>query len=206
MALATRRQQRRAGVREAARDEILQAAWDLARKRGPAALTLRDLAKAVDMRAPSLYSYFPSKHAIYDAMFAEGNRRLWQHVQQEPVGSDPRQRIKVWMRAFVRFCSADPALYQLLFQRSIPGFEPSPESMELAYRAADWGRAALADAGVHDPAGGYLFTAIISGLVGQQTANDPGGDQWIRLCDDAVQMFFDYFDHRQGGSSHDPSD
>jgi AcrR family transcriptional regulator len=206
MALAIRRKQRRAGVREAAREEILQAAWELARQRGPAALTLRDLARAVDMQAPSLYSYFPSKHAIYDAMFADGNRRLWQHVQQEPVESDPRQRIKVWMRAFVRFCSADPALYQLLFQRSIPGFEPSPESMELAYRAADWGRVALADAGVHDPEGGYLFTAIISGLVGQQTANDPGGDRWIRLCDDAVQMFFDYFDHRQGGSKHDPDD
>ena len=28
------------------------------------------------MRAQSLYSYFPSKHAIYDAMFAQGNREL----------------------------------------------------------------------------------------------------------------------------------
>ncbi|HEV2013650.1 MAG TPA: TetR/AcrR family transcriptional regulator [Candidatus Dormibacteraeota bacterium] len=206
MALAIARKQRRAGVREATREEILRAAWTLARKRGPAALTLRDLAKAVDMRAPSLYSYFASKHAIYDAMFADGNRRVWQYVQQPPLESDPRQRIKGWMRAFVRFCSADPALYQLLFQRSIPGFEPSRESMELANHALEWGRAALADAGVHDPAGSDMLTAIVSGLIGQQTANDPGGDRWIRLCDDAVQMFFDYFDHRQGGSKHDPDD
>ncbi len=206
MALAIARKQRRAGVREAAQEEILQAAWKLVRERGPAALTLRDLAKAVDMRAPSLYSYFASKHAIYDAMFADGNRRIWQYVQQQPAESDPRQQIKVWMRAVVRFCCADPALYQLLFQRSIPGFEPSRESMELANHSLEWGRAALADAGVHDPAGSDMLTAIISGLISQQTANEPGGERWIRLCDDAVQMFFDYFDHWQGGSKHDPDD
>jgi AcrR family transcriptional regulator len=199
MALAIARKQRRDGVRETTRDEILQAAWKLAREKGPAALTLRDLATAVDMRAPSLYSYFPSKHAIYDAMFAEGNRRLWQHIQRQPVESDPRARIKGWMRAFVRYCCDDPALYQVLFQRSIPGFEPSRDSMELANHSLEWGRAALADAGVHDPAGSDMLTAVISGLIGQQTANDPGGERWIRLCDDAVQMFFDYFDHREGG-------
>jgi AcrR family transcriptional regulator len=206
MAMAVARKQRRAGVREVAREEILQAAWRLAREKGPAALTLRDLAKAVDMRAPSLYSYFPSKHAIYDAMFADGNRRLWQYIQEQPIEPDPRERLKAWMRAFVRYCSDDPALYQVLFQRSIPGFEPSRESMQLANQSLEWGHGVLADAGVHDPAGSDMLTAVISGLIGQQTANDPGGDRWIRLCDDAVQMFFDYFDHRQGGSSHDPGD
>ncbi len=203
MALAVARKERRARVREATRDDILQAAWKLARERGPAALTLRDLAREVDMRAPSLYSYFPSKHAIYDAMFADGNRRIWEHVQQQPVESDPRKGIKAWTRAFVRFCCDDPALYQLLFQRSIPGFEPSRESMELATRSLEWGRVALADSGVHDPAGSDMLFAIISGLIGQQTANEPGGDRWIRLCDDAVQMFFDYFDQRLGGNSDD---
>jgi AcrR family transcriptional regulator len=206
MGLAIARKQRRAGVREAAREEILQAAWKIARKKGAAALTLRDLAKAVDMRAPSLYSYFPSKHAIYDAMFADGNRRLWQYVQQQPVEPDPRERLKAWMRAFARYCADDPALYQVLFQRSIPGFEPSRESMELANQALQWGRAALVDAGIHDPAASDMVTAIVSGLIAQQTANDPGGDRWIRLCDDALQMFFAHFDHRQGGSSHDPDD
>jgi AcrR family transcriptional regulator len=195
MATAIARQQRRAGVRQVAREEILRAAWRLVREKGPAALTLRDLAKAVDMRAPSLYSYFPSKHAIYDAMFADGNRRIWLHLQQQPVESNPRDRLKLWLRAFVRFCCADPALYQLLFQRSIPGFEPSRESMELANQFLEWGRAALADAGLRELAASDLITAITSGLISQQTANEPGGDRWIRLCDDAFQMFFDYFDN-----------
>ena len=203
MALAIARKQRRDRARDTTREEILKAAWKLVREKGPAALTLRDLAEAVDMRAPSLYSYFPSKHAIYDAMFADGNRRIWEDLQQQSVPSDPRQRVKSWARAFVRFCCDDPALYQLLFQRSIPGFEPSRESMDIANRSLKWGREALADAGVVDPAGSDMLFSIISGLISQQTANEPGGDRWIRLCDGAVQMFFDYFDKRQGGRRDD---
>lgn len=203
MAIAVERQRRRAQVKEATRDEILQAAWRLAREKGPAALTLRDLAKAVDMRAPSLYSYYPSKRAIYDAMFADGNRRVWLHLKQQRLPSDPRERIKVWLRAFVRFCCDDPALFQLLYQRSIPGFEPSPQSMQLANRLLKRGRALLADAGLPGLPASDLVTAIGSGLISQQLANDPGGDRWIRLCDDALQMFFDYFDHARE-ERHDP--
>ena len=56
--------------REATRREILDVAWQLARERGLSQLTLRDIAQRVGMRAPSLYSHFESKNAIYDAMFA----------------------------------------------------------------------------------------------------------------------------------------
>ena len=55
---------------EVARREIIDAAWAQAEKVGIAAMSLRDLGRAVGMRAPSLYTYFASKDAIYDAMFA----------------------------------------------------------------------------------------------------------------------------------------
>ena len=34
------------------------------------------------MRQPSLYEYFDSKHALYDAMFADGNRQLLARLDQ----------------------------------------------------------------------------------------------------------------------------
>jgi hypothetical protein len=34
-----------------------------------------------------------------------------------------------------------------------------------------------------------LWTALTSGLVWQQIANEPGGDRWARLVDDVVDMF-----------------
>jgi AcrR family transcriptional regulator/predicted acylesterase/phospholipase RssA len=60
--------------RQATRELIVAAAWDLARETGLTGFTLRQLAERVGMRAPSLYEYFTGKDAIYDAMFAQGNR------------------------------------------------------------------------------------------------------------------------------------
>jgi hypothetical protein len=37
-----------------------------------------------------------------------------------------------------------------------------------------------------------LWTALTTGLVDQQISNEPGGDRWIRLIDDAVAMFLAY--------------
>ena len=40
------------------------------------------------------------------------------------------------------FAIEDPVRYQLLYQRTIPGFEPSPESYQLAAEAIERARAA----------------------------------------------------------------
>jgi hypothetical protein len=34
--------------------------------------------------------------------------------------------------------------------------------------------------------------ALVTGLASQQLANDPGGDRYIRLIDDAVMMFAEH--------------
>src|SRR5215475_12889177 len=57
--------------REATRREILDTAWEIARRDSLAAVTLREVAERIGMRSPSLYTHFDSKNAIYDAMFAQ---------------------------------------------------------------------------------------------------------------------------------------
>lgn len=181
--------------RERTRAEILEAAWDLCRTRGLAGLSLRDLGEQVGMRAPSLYSYFESKDAIYDAMFAEGQRELGDRYRAaiDDLGDAPVRRVlRTGARVFFDFCVEDPVRYQLMFQRTLPTFEPSPASYALAVDNL----AALADtlerAGVDDPAHIDLFTAVTTGLTDQQISNDPGGDRWSRLLDDAVEMLCDH--------------
>jgi hypothetical protein len=84
------------------------------------------------------------------------------------------------------------ARYQLLFQRTIPGFEPSPESFRISQdNLAELG-ALLARCGVTDAGMLDLFTALGSGLADQQLSNDPGGDRWIRLIDEAIEMFYEH--------------
>jgi len=79
--------------------------------------------------------------------------------------------------------------YQLLFQRTIPGFEPSEQSYAVAREVLDWGRRVLAGIGVTDPADVDLYTALIAGLVAQQNANEPGGDRWTRQLDRVIDMY-----------------
>ena len=183
---------RRAERREATRAEIIEAAWTLARENGLAGLALKDVAARIGMRPPSLYWYFDSKHAIYDAMFAEGNRTLLDRMAGLDWPAEPRARLRRAAEVFVGFAMEDPARAQLLFQRTIPGFEPSAESYALAVEVLEQGRSLLAAAGVTDPAHFDLWTGLVAGLASQQLANEPGGDRWVRLIDEAVAMYADH--------------
>jgi AcrR family transcriptional regulator len=183
---------RRAERRESTRAEILEAAWELARAQGLAGLSLRDVARKIGMRPPSLYWYFDSKQAIYDAMFAESNRQLLARLAEQDWPTDPRALLRLTARVFVEFSAEDVERYQLLSQRTIPDFEPSPESYALAVEVFEQMRARFAAAGLSDPAQFDLWTALVAGLAAQQTSNDPGGDRWLRLIDEAAGMYADH--------------
>jgi AcrR family transcriptional regulator len=187
---------RRAERREATRAEILAAAWDLVRAEGLAALSLRDLAACVGMQAPSLYSYFESKHAIYDAMFAQGAREFLEVQDRLALTGDPATDLKAGLRSFVGFCTSNPVRYQLLFQRTIPGFEPSPGSFAISVAGLAATRDRLAGMGFIDPEVLDLLTAIGTGITDQQISNDPDGDRWIRLIDEAMDMFLAHVANR----------
>lgn len=181
---------RRGARRAATKAEIIDAAWALVREHGLGALSLRDLGERVGMRAPSLYQYFPSKHAIYDAMFGQGMREALAAVDAAIDGLDARTALRTQARVIFEFATSDPARAQLLFQRTIPGFEPSPESYAPALDLSERLQTLLLAAGITDPDAMDLCTALVSGLINQQLANDPGGERWARLVDRTVDMFF----------------
>jgi AcrR family transcriptional regulator len=194
---------RRAERRQETIDEIVATAWRLARADGLAALSLRELAAEVGMRPQSLYTYFDAKNDIYDAMYAEGCRQFAEGQRRWELVGDARADLQVMGRYFVDFCTQDPVRYQLLFQRTIPGFEPSAESFALSVDSLAEVTAHLASLGIDDPRDLDLFTAIGTGIADQQISNDPGGDRWIRLIDDAVDMFVDHIESRaQARSTH----
>jgi AcrR family transcriptional regulator len=180
---------RQAERRAATRNEILEAAWDLARANGLAGLSLGDVARRIGMKTPSLYWYFDSKHAIYDAMFVQGNEELLARLRAARWGTTARSVLRTGARIFVEFSVEDLARYQLLFQRSIPDFEPSPDAYAAAVTVYEEMRARHAAIGLTRQADHDMWTALVSGLAAQQTANDPGGDRWLRLIDPMVDMY-----------------
>jgi AcrR family transcriptional regulator len=180
---------RRRERHEAKRATIVGEALKLARRDGLAAISLRELAAQVDLRQPSLYAYFDSKLALYDAMFAHGNRQLLEVVAALPDRDDPIEALIELVEALIHFSTEDPVRHQLLFQRPVPGFEPSPESFAIAQEFYELASARIIAAGASSPDDLDLFTAIVAGLSHQQVANDPGGQRWVRLSRRAVEMF-----------------
>lgn len=175
------------------RDEILAAAWARAREVGLTELTLRDLARAVGMQAPSLYSHFASKHAIYDAMYAQAWATYEEHATAllAELPEDPRAAVQLLARTFFDFAVADHPRHQLMNQRVIPGFEPTPESYAPAVRVLSRARDTFADLGLTDADAFDIWIALVGGLIDQHFANDPGGSRFSRLLERAVDMWAD---------------
>jgi len=171
--------------------EIVACAWALARADGIAGVTLHGLARVVGMREPSLYVYFGSKLALYDAMFADGNRQLLERLAAVTLSPEPRQALKQWLHAFAAFGSEDGERYQLLFHRPVPGFTPSAESYALAGKVLGGVYALMRAAGVTEQGDMDCIVAVTAGVTDAQISNDPGGDRWLRQLSRLVDLVAD---------------
>jgi AcrR family transcriptional regulator len=194
--MATEVKDRRQERREAKKAEIVEHAWALAREDGLAAIPMRELADRVGLRQPSLYAYFDSKLGLYDLLFADGNRQLLESIARlEPTG-DPGEDLIAFVEQSVRFAAEDVVRHQMLFQRTIPGFEPSEEAYAPALEFFALSQERLAAAGLSADEDVDLFSAIAAGLASQQVANDPGGDRWVRQARRAVELLLADADRR----------
>ena len=182
-AVAKRREARVAG--------IVDCAWKLAREHGIAGVSLHALAREVGIRQPSLYEYFDSKDALYDAMFADGNRQLIQRLEALKLSRDARVGLKQFLKAFTGFGLEDPARYELLFQRHIPGFTPSAASYALAEDVLDRALSVMRAAGVTQQGDIDCIIAVTGGVMEAQLSNEPGGTRWVRHLNRLVDLLVD---------------
>ena len=186
----------RPGRHAARRDEIIQAAWAECEVNGLAALSLTQVARRVGLRQPSLYSYFSSKNALIDALFAEAADALLQEIDHAAYPGSPREGARLIARTVLQFGVSKPIAAQLIFQRSVPSYEPSPEAYAPALMMQEQYVRKLNEAGVTAPSDVDIFTALVAGLASQQLANDPGGTRWVSQLDTVLDMFFDYLDRQ----------
>jgi AcrR family transcriptional regulator len=202
MATASSQPSRVARRRAAVRDEALDHAVDVMTEEGVGALTVSEVARRMGIRGPSLYKYFPSRFAMYDALFARGlaaeAEALRRALENVAPGVD---QIRIGGAAIVRWAVENPALAQLLHWRPVPGFAPSAETFAGSEQGTAAARAVFATAvrlGQLRPEADTeevlrLWTVVLSGLMSQQMANEPGvpyGDgRFSGLTDAAIEMF-----------------
>lgn len=127
---------RRARRREQTREEILEHALQIMADDGVAGLTMAGLARATDIRPPSLYKYYPSLLAVYDALFRRGQLANLEALRDGMRDAQPGlDTVAGGTEATGRWAAANPVLAQLLFWRPVPGYQPSAEAF--APRAPD---------------------------------------------------------------------
>jgi hypothetical protein len=99
-------------------------------------------------------------------------------------------------RTVLEFGVSHPIQSQLIFQRTIPGFEPSAKAYAPALKMQEKYSLKLIEAGLTAPSDIDIFTALVAGLSNQQLANEPGGSRWVSQLDTVLDMFFEYLDRR----------
>ncbi len=167
--------------------EILDAAWAVMAREGVAALSVREVARAVGIRQQSLTYYFPTKQALLDALFADGFADLRARFDQLTAASHPVQGVVDVALAFVHHLVARPAAYHLMLQGTVPGFEPTEESHAVALAVLDELVNRMAAASVTDPADIALVRSVMSGIVAEQVANDPHGHLFTDQTERAIR-------------------
>ena len=173
--MTDRRDSRTTARRALVEREILDAAWALMAQQGVAALSVREVARSVGLRQQSLTYYFPTKQDLLDALFADGFADLQIVFDQLRSRADPVDAVAEVAVAYVDYCVANPARYHLMFQGTIPGFEPSEQSHRVALGVLGVLINRLAAVGIVEQADLALVRSMMSGLAAEQIANDPQG-------------------------------
>jgi AcrR family transcriptional regulator len=211
-------QERRQRNHEEMRTGILAVARDIMREQGVGALNLNEIARRIGITPPALYTYFPSKMALYDALYRSGIR-LFREAEEElwRTTAPDWERIHAWFALRLALAEEHPDLYHLVFDVPIPGFVLSPESLEEVrrlYEAAVGGVAEVIEAGVMRPnlppeeATHLLITmrlGLVAAHVGKHRLVSPP-NRFARLVDEIVAVLRAAWDPMEERSPHDAAD
>lgn len=196
--------ERRRRYRQAVVEDILTIAREMMQKDGVAALSFNAIARRLGMKPPSLYTYFDSKNAIYDELFRRGFLMFGRAMDQRLRQDGPlRENLTSAMETYMRFAQENPDLYQLMFQRPVPEFVPSEESMAVSLAQLEKAREQFArmlesgELAIDMPLeeARDLYIALQHGLTELHRANNPelpvGQGRFGKLIPRAVQLILD---------------
>lgn len=95
--------------------DIVAATLELVGLHGRTGFTMRDVAGAVGIQAPSLYGRFADRSALLAAVELELWGRLGRALARAPRSSDPVRALTAQARAYRAFAKANPRGYALIF-------------------------------------------------------------------------------------------
>ena len=103
------------------RQAILDAALEIIREEGPAALNMRALAERSDYSAAGLYEYFGGKDEIIAEVCQQGHERLASHMRTADAGLPVVDYLYEIGIGYIRFALENPDYFLLMFTAGSPG-------------------------------------------------------------------------------------
>lgn len=129
---------RRERIREATFEDIKSIAWKQITEQGVPSLSLRAIAREMDMTAPGLYRYYPSRDDLVTALIIEAFDSFSQYLEsaRDTVpATEHANRFRRVCEAYFHWGVAAPARYTLIFGAPVPGYRMG----EAAYPSAQRG-------------------------------------------------------------------
>jgi AcrR family transcriptional regulator len=205
-----RRQRRRLETIE----EIVDVAIEVMTEHGVGGLSLGEVARRMGMRTPSLYVYFDSKRAVYDAVFARGWRSIAEVMAPQYAGVADAADLPAYFlesgQVFLRWFVEHPVHAELMSWRPVPGYQPSADAYAPAVELFAASQASFRELQRRGLFRAELdadhvlttWTALMSGVMTQQLANAPGepfdDGRFTSLLPEINAMFLSHF----GPSQH----
>lgn len=129
-------------LRSALRQGMLDAATRLLTEEGPAAMTVRRVADAVNCSTTLLYTLFGGKDGLANELYLEGFTRL--KAEFESAAALPPKRktdkdglapLRLHARVYHDYARRNPSYYMVMFGDAIAGFVPPVESRKYAWES-----------------------------------------------------------------------
>jgi AcrR family transcriptional regulator len=180
--LAPQRVDRRMRRRQETIEEILNIATKIMAEEGVNGLSVAEVARRLGVQSPSIYKYFPSLMAIYDALFLRGQTEHLEVMRRAIDDAEPGLAgLTAGLEASGRWLLAHRPTAQLMFWRPVPSFEPSNEAFAPSVEMVALQREKLAEAviagelgpGADSEEAVYLVSTLIVGVLSQAMANEP---------------------------------
>jgi AcrR family transcriptional regulator len=132
---------RRNKTHAATRQEIITVAWKQIAEFGAPSLSLRAIAREMEVTAPALYRYFPDRDALVTDLIVEAFTSLGEALlagQESIPAGEHAGRLTATGMAYRAWAVAYPQRYELIFGTPIPGYQaPSEVTMPAAAQSLD---------------------------------------------------------------------
>jgi AcrR family transcriptional regulator len=111
------------------RDRILKVAHRVLKRKGPTALSLRQVAGEVGVTPMAIYRHFKDKDHLLDALVGDGFAKWEQHLAPAVRADSPWQRIEGAFLAYADFALKERRMFELMFMVPRSRLPTAPASL-----------------------------------------------------------------------------